>query len=489
MMLKKLHLLKLNDLFSKPIQKINCIEKTELLLLSAIVIGFLVFFAFTNFLNGDEREHVSAAFFIYNGKVPYRDFFEHHHPLLWYTFLPFIHIFNNSADIWYAARIYSLLLYIINSYFIIKICRLIINNTLFAWLAVLFSLSPHCVFLSQTEFRPDSLMMTLFLGGLYFFFSYLKEPKNQLKTSFLLLFLSIMALQKACFQLIPLAIFILYLLYKRTITIKEFIKALILPFTLALLYILYLWQTDSLKDYFELNWLLNLKIHTHIQYPIHQTLYYQIVNILALLTLFIKAPKPLKIIAYLCLCSSIILQFIFIGAFRHYWLPLYPYFAIISAYYIAVLHQKIRPIIIAFVTIALISNYALHYKQNKDFPSLQTFVYLSKQIINLSNKEDLILNSSTIGGLRLSAAGYYWIGMDHVALLDNHYFKRHELPDFYTLIKTRKPKLFSTDYPRVCIDDNYHFTLDCKYYPPSEEDKKFLEQYYNNQGFLYVRKN
>lgn len=488
MTFEKIHFPKLNNLFSKPIQKINCIEKTELLLLSAIVIGFLIFFAFTNFLNGDEREHVSAAFFIYNGKVPYRDFFEHHHPLLWYTFLPFIHIFNNSADIWYAARIYSLLLYIINSYFIIKICRLIINNTLFAWLAVLFSLSPHCVFLSQSEFRPDSLMMTFFLGGLYFLFSYIKEPKNQLKISFLLLFFSIMTLQKACFQLIPLFFFILYLLYKQTISIKAFAKALLLPLMIAFLYILYLWQTGSLKDYFELNWLLNLKIHTHIQYPVHQTPYYHIANILALLTLFIKAPKFLKVIAILCLSSSAILQFIFIGAFRHYWLPLYPYFAIISAYYITALHQKIRPTVIALVTVALITNYTIHYKQNKYFPSLQTFVYLSEQILKLSNKDDLILNSSTIGGLRNSAAGYYWIGMDHVALLDNHYFNRHELPDFYTLIRTRKPKLFSTDYPRVCIDEKYHFTLDCKYFPPSAEDKEFLEQNYNNQGFLYVRK-
>ena len=487
-MLKKIHLSKFKDLFSNPIQKINCIEKTELLLLTVLAISALIYFALTNFLNGDEREHVSAAFFIYNGKIPYRDFFEHHHPLLWYTFLPFIYIFNNSAYIWYGARIYALLLYIINSYFIVKICRLIINNTLFSWLAVLFSLTPHCVFLAQTEFRPDSLMITLFLGGLYYLLSYIKEPKNQLNLSFLFLFLSIMTLQKACFQLIPVALLILYLLYKQEISLKVFANALLLPFTLAFLYALYLWHTDTLKDYFELNWLLNLKIHTHIQYPVHQTLYYKIANILALLILFTKAPKLIKITALLCLSSSFILQFIFIGAFRHYWLPLYPYFAIISAYYITVLPKKIRPLILALVIIAIGTNYATQYKKNQNFSSLQTFVFLSKQVISLSNENDLILNNSTIGGLRNSAAGYYWIGMDHVALLDNHYFKRHELPDFYTLIKSRRPKLFSTDYPRICIDDNYHFTFNCKYYPPSAEDTKFLEQYYNNQGFLYVRK-
>lgn len=478
----------LKNIFSDSVKKLSHIEFAELTLLSVLVISALIYFSFTNFLNGDEREHVTATFFIYSGKIPYRDFFEHHHPLLWYTFLPFLHFFNNSENIWYVARFYTLLLFLINSFFIFKTSLLILPNRFYAWLCVLLSLVPHCVFLSQTEFRPDALMMTTFIIGTYYLFSYLKEPKKQLNLSFLFYFLSLMALQKICFQFIPIALLILYYLYKKAINLKDFTKALILPTILSALYILYLYFTDSLKDYFELNWLLNLKIHTHIQYPVHQTAYYTIANILALLTLCIKAPKFLKISAFLGLTNAIILQFIFIGAFRHYWLPLYPFFALICAYYVCTLIPQIRNIVLAIIIISVTHNYILQNKINKNYPSLQTFVYLSKQELNYSTKDDLVLNNSTIGGLRNSAAGYYWIGTDHVALLDNHYFKRHELPDFYNLIKTKKPKLFSTDLPRTCIDNNYHLTFDCIHHVPSPKDKEFLEKNYNNQGFIYIRK-
>jgi len=485
----RMYISSIQNLFPNSVKKISRIELGELVILSLLVISALIYFSFTNFLNGDEREHVTATFYIYSGQVPYRDFFEHHHPLLWYTFLPFLHFFNNSENIWYVARFYTLLLFAINSFIIFKTSLLILSNRFYGWSAVLFSLMPHCVFLSQTEFRPDALMMTTFLAGTYYLFAYIKEAKNQLNLSFLFYFLSIMALQKICFQLIPVFLLILYLLYNHTICLKDFLKALILPLTLITLYILYLWQNHSLKDYFELNWLLNLKIHTHIQHPVHQTAYYTIANILALLTLLIKTPKLLKITAFFCLINSFILQFVFIGAFRHYWLPLYPFFAITSAYYICTLFPKIRCITLAIVIIAATHNYILHYQANKNFPSLQTFVYLSKQILNYSNKNDLIIGgSSTIGGLRNDAVGYYWFARDHVALLDYHYFKRHEFPNRDNVIKARRPKMFSTESWRSCITKDYHLTFDCQLDITSPEDQKFIDDNYNNHGFIYIRK-
>ena len=484
------YLTKIKQILPASISPLSRIQFVELIIFSIISIGFLCYFTFTDFLNGDEREHITATFYIYNGQIPYRDFFEHHHPLLWYIFVPILSLFSNSAYIWYAARAFTLFLLALNCFFIIKISRLITPNYGFAWLAGILSLIPHCVFLSQTEFRPDSLMITLFLCGLYYLYDDIKEQKNKLIISFLFFFLSIMALQKACFQLIPITLLIVYLLYKKTICFKIFIKALILPLLLMFLYTLYLWYNNALKDYFELNWLLNLKIHTHIQYPVHQTAYYYIANTLALLTLFIKTPKLLKITALLCLSTSFILQFIFIGAFRHYWLPLYPYFAIISAYYTITLSAKIRTAALSAILAATIFNYINYYKANKSFIPLQTFVYLSQQVLNLSDKNDLIIGgSSTIGGLRKDASGYYWFARDHIALLDYHYFKRHEFPNRDAIIKARHPKLFSTESWRTCITEDYHFTFDCKSMPTSKEDQDYIDKHYSNRGFIYVRKN
>ena len=140
------YLTKIKQLLPVSIAPLSRIQLAELVTFSILCIGSLCYFAFTNFLNGDEREHITATFYIYNGQIPYRDFFEHHHPLLWYVFLPILSLFSNSAYIWYAARTFSLALLTINCVFIIKICRLIIPNRGFAWLTAIYSLIPHCFF-------------------------------------------------------------------------------------------------------------------------------------------------------------------------------------------------------------------------------------------------------------------------------------------------------------------------------------------------------
>lgn len=480
---------KFKNLLSDSASKLPHIEHFEIIVLSILVFSALCYFTFTNFLNGDEREHVTASFYIYSGQIPYRDFFEHHHPLLWYTFLPFMFIFNNSENVWYAARLYTLILFFINSYFLFKICLQLLSDRLYAWLSVLLSLMPHCVFLSQTEFRPDTLMMTTFLIGTYYLFSNLKNKGNNLILSFFFYTLSFFSLQKVCFQLIPIACLIIFWLYKKTISLKDFFKALILPAAMIELYVLYLWHEHSLKDYFELNWLLNLKITTHIQYPVHQTAYYIIANIIAIITLFNKSHSQIKAISFCCLFTSFILQFIFIGAFRHYWLPVYPYFAIITAYFIFSLKPFFRTLTLFAIIVSATLNYHTYYKLNQNFSPLKTFVYLSKQVLKYSSPDDLIIGgSATIGGLRKDAVGYYWFARDHVALLDYHYFKRHEFPNRDKIIRARRPKLFSTENWRTCITENYHLTFNCKLNQTTPEDQKYIDENYNNHGFIYIRK-
>ena len=456
-------------------------------LFAILTIGFTIFFAFVNVLNGDEREHLTASFYIYKGYVPYRDFFEHHHPLLWYIFSPFLIFFNNSEYIWYVIRIFSLILIIINSIYINKICHLILPNKYFSILSICLSLVPHCVFLSQTEFRPDSLMITFFIIGIYYYFNAIKKhSQTDLSISFIFFTLSLLTLQKAVFHLVPYFFTTLYLIYKHTFSIKDFFKSTIIPFIICLLYATYLYKTNSLKDYYELNWLLNLKINFGIQYPVHQTYYYIIANILALFLIFSKKTF-LRYICFYGILTSFILQFIFLGAFRHYWLPIYPYFAIIYAYSITMLTPKLRTITLLVIFCTTLNNNILWYKKIKNYGSLSTFIYLSKQVLSLTNKDDFIIGcNSTVGGLRLDATGYYWFGRDYIAILDHYYFKRHEFPNSFNILKSRKPKLISSENWRKCITPEKNFTFDCKSIPTY--DKDFLEKHYSNQGFIYTRK-
>lgn len=46
----------------------------------------------------DEFEHLHAAWYVSRGAVPYRDFFEHHTPGIYYTLAPFFRLFDVSGD-------------------------------------------------------------------------------------------------------------------------------------------------------------------------------------------------------------------------------------------------------------------------------------------------------------------------------------------------------------------------------------------------------
>ena len=83
-------------------------------ILNYVALASIVFFAVwyfflscSSYINSDEKEHLYASFLIAQGDVPYRDFFEHHHPLLWYLFSPVVMFLSNSENILYAMRFFS----------------------------------------------------------------------------------------------------------------------------------------------------------------------------------------------------------------------------------------------------------------------------------------------------------------------------------------------------------------------------------------------
>ena len=51
---------------------------------------------FSGFQIVDEFEHLHASWLISKGFIPYRDFFEHHHPLLWYISAPIVSLFYEN---------------------------------------------------------------------------------------------------------------------------------------------------------------------------------------------------------------------------------------------------------------------------------------------------------------------------------------------------------------------------------------------------------
>lgn len=458
--------------------------KIEFILYALITIGTLVWFTYTFVLLGDEREHVASTFYIYRGLRPYLDFFEHHHPLLWYSFLPLMWLFHNSEYIWYVARSYTLVLIFINMIIVYKITRLIALNQMFSWMAVLFSICSHVVFVAQITFRPDTLMSLMLFCGIYYLLKYLKEKSSYfLYLAFVFFFLSFFALQKALLFLFFIAILVLYLVYKKDISFKMLLKSLVAPTVMLLMYLAYLYQIGTLKDYWELNWLLNIKVHYSFVYRVFGTIWFWAANALAVFFLFTKRPLFIRYLSYLCICFSMVLSFL--AAFSQYWIPVYPLFAIISAYAVCHLRDKIGIVVFAAIIVSTVLNNVMYLKESKYSPPLSIFVHFSEMVLNNSSPEDLIAGNPTIlGGLRLDAKGYYWFGRGYIAVIDNHYFNRHPLQEINEIVREKKPKIIAIEQEAGCTQDDLTFGL-CN--QEFKWDIDYLQKHYTILGPFLIR--
>jgi len=452
-----------------------------------LVCAILIWFAYTFVLVGDEREHLTASYYIYSGQRPYIDFFEHHHPLMWYSFLPLLSLFDNVGYIWYVMRSYMLFLIVLNCFVVYKITLLIAQNKFFSILSVFLSIASHCVFVAQITFRPDGLMSLLLLTGVYFFINYLQNKRNfMLHLAFMAFFLAFMALQKALIFLFFIALLMLFLVYKKELSFKSVVNALILPIILYLLYLFYLYKIGALKDYWELNWLLNIKANYPFTYLIATTIYYYVANGIAIVLLFTKQPKIIKYLSFLGIGFSISL--FFLGTFVQYWIPLYSYFGIICAYVICRLKEKWQIFSVVLVIICTVANNLKYIHEQALFPKLQFFVAQSSKVVSLTNKGDKILgNIKILGGLRPDVAGYYWFGRDYMALIDSYYFNRHPLPDANRLLKEYKPKLISIDDWEICINHDLSNNQNC-YLRKGTFDKNYVQENYVRNGLFWIRK-
>ena len=475
------------------LRKIRLAYIFELVLLAGGSLFLLYCFAFYRGVTCDEREHTYASFMFFRGFLPYRDFFEHHHPLLWFLSYPIVWFFHNSGYIWYVLRAVMLLVLAVDCVFISKICRLFSSDKLFPWVAVLLFLCSECVLHSGSEFRPDNLMLMFGVAGIYYWLCFIKYGwQAALNLSFLMFFLSFLALQKAIVLILPVAGVSLFFVSQGKVSWQAVGKAFILPVFFTICFVWFWYCEGALKVYFEQNFLFNLMQRFDFSVDIYNTPYCWCGVVGAVGILFFCRDVLFKVLAVLCLATYFLLQIVFYTPWLQYWLPIYPYFAIICAFWTL----KWQNIIVRFVILSAWLGWLSFFWVNKapvirSFMPMKHVVLLSSQILEIVDEDEFIIgNNDTLGGLRFEAMGYYWFERGYAALLNYRLFHRREWPDKEKVIKVRKPKIIAKSNQRVCLrEDDFVFSYGSCYETENLFYQDFLDEHYYDQGFVYVRKN
>ena len=207
----------------------------------------------------DEVEHIHASWYVQNGQVPYRDFFEHHHPLFWFLLAPIIALCGEGLLVLAIARLLILLMAAGIAWLTWRISRLANGSVETAWLAVAILFSNLLFLPCVMEIRPDIPMVLLALAALERLLVFMKwgKPKQLLAAAFMAA-LSFLFLQKAILLFPVAALLLCSWRFEGRISSALFWKTIAVFLLPLMLFTAWLFLVGALHDYFLCNWLLNL---------------------------------------------------------------------------------------------------------------------------------------------------------------------------------------------------------------------------------------
>lgn len=121
----------------------------------------------------DEFEHSHAAWSVFKGLLPYRDFFEHHTPWYYFGLSPFFHwfavdqTFESARHFLLFGRVVSLVLAALSVVLVIAVGRLVAHRRVGLLTGLFVAAQP--VFIQKTlEIRPDVPALLFFVAALWF---------------------------------------------------------------------------------------------------------------------------------------------------------------------------------------------------------------------------------------------------------------------------------------------------------------------------------
>ena len=133
----------------------------------AAVAARLFSMTFLTPLNWDEIEFFRATDWVRQGKVPFRDFWEHHTPLQWFVFAPFTALTSSEgASAILFMRWTQVPLWIAIFWLVMRWMRRDGSGGFASWTAIALAVCSSILMLPAVEYRVDVLACGLYVGGL-----------------------------------------------------------------------------------------------------------------------------------------------------------------------------------------------------------------------------------------------------------------------------------------------------------------------------------
>lgn len=450
------------------------LNKYSLTLLWLLLVGIFLIRACTFNSSGidqDEIEALHTAWKIYEGLTIYKDFFQHHHPLLYYILTPLITFFGTTLTTVFIARLLMIFNYFACGLVTYELMGTIIQSPLTQLLAtylLLFSAG----FSKLLEIRPDSLQTSCGLLACFLLFTFLKKRNFLLLlASGFFLALSFLFLQKAIFLGALYGCLLLYMLYKRHISFYDILLVVGTAILTLLPYYFYIFCTNTMHEYFIFNWVFNM-YHSerfHPYFSLHTLLSDQLLffgYVIGLL--WYLNTNFVQYSAYFSLGLLAIATFVVKFSFLQYYASALPFVALISAYaWHHLLPQDNKKIILMlFLTLQPLLGYthALIKQHIKKFKHSQHKKI--EYVLNNTSPHDYVYDVRNLFNLFRHDIDFLWfqIRMDHAQshISDLYSSLTGKQYSIYEQIKQKNPRFISTYYLDI---DN---PIIKNYYAPTE---------------------
>jgi len=240
-------------------EKLKSSYLLSLIALGAALCFLVVLVSLNQKLDLDETEHIHSAWYVKEGFRPYTDFYQHHHPLIWYLAAPLVDVFGECAEIILFFRMVTFGLTLLTAIVVYLTAIEVAKSAEAGLISVLVMLSLPLFVRASVEFRPDVPQVLLGVVSVWLLLRFLGAKHNEyMALSGLSAAFSFLFSQKTIFLLSGYGMIFLWGLARRRMSLRPvlcFCAAFSVP---VLAYAVYLLATGCWGDYFLTNWLVNI---------------------------------------------------------------------------------------------------------------------------------------------------------------------------------------------------------------------------------------